>query len=57
MQVIFHKKGLKDRDIDEIEITDDYGDYLLKKGLVSTEEFRQKQEEARKLLEEVESLK
>ena len=57
MQVVFHKKGLKDRDTDEIEITDDYGDYLLKKGLVSTEEFRQKQEEARKLLEEVESLK
>lgn len=51
MQVIFHKKGLEDREADEIEITDDYGDYLLKKGLVSTAEYSQKQEEARKLIE------
>lgn len=54
MQVIFRKKGLKDSEIDEIEITDDYGDYLLKKGLVSTAEYRQKQEEARKLIEGIE---
>lgn len=53
MQVIFRKKGLKDSEIDEIEVTDDYGDYLLKNGLVSIAEYNQKQEEARKLIEGV----
>ena len=53
MQVVFHKKGLEDGKADEIEITDDYGDYLLKKGLVSTAEYSQKQEEARELIEGV----
>lgn len=51
MQVVFHKKGIEDSEVDEIEITDDYGDYLLKRGLVSTIEYMRKQEEARKLIE------
>lgn len=50
LQVIFRKKGLENSEADEIEITDDYGDYLLKNGQVSIEEYRQKQEEACKLL-------
>lgn len=54
MQVVFRKKGLGNTDVDEIDITDDFGDYLLKKGLISTTEYRQKQEEARKLVEGVE---
>ena len=54
MQVFFHRKGLKDSEIDEIDITDDYGDYLLKKGLVSTTEYKLKQEEAHRLLEGME---
>lgn len=49
-QVVLRKKGLKDNDVDEIEITDDYGDYLLKQGLVSFEEYKKKQEEAQKFL-------
>lgn len=52
MQVIFHQKGLEDSKVDEIEITDDYGDYLLKRGLISIAEYTRRQEEARKLLEE-----
>ena len=51
MQVVFRRKGLENRGVDEIEIADDYGDYLLKQGLVSTAEYTKKQEEARKLLE------
>lgn len=49
-QVFFKKKGIEDLDIDEVEITDDFGDYLLKAGRVSKEEYDKKQAEARKLL-------
>lgn len=49
-QVFFREKGLEDSDVDEIDITDDYGDYLLKKGRVTKEEYAQKQEEAKRLL-------
>lgn len=49
-QVFFHQKGQGDSTIDEIEITDDYGDYLLKQGRVTKEEYDQKQQEARELL-------
>ena len=38
--------------MDEVEITDDFGDYLLKAGRVSQEEYEEKQEEARELLGE-----
>ena len=49
-QVFFGEKGLEDSDVDEVEITDDFGDYLLKAGRVSKEEYERKQAEARGLL-------
>ena len=49
-QVFFRQKGLTDSDVNEIDVTDDYGDYLLKKGSVSREEYEKKMEEANKLL-------
>ncbi len=49
-QVFFREKGLEGSDVDEIDVTDDYGDYLLKKGRVTKEEYDQKQEEAKRLL-------
>lgn len=50
LQVVFRKKGLENSEVDEIDITDDYGDYLLKKGAISVEEYREKQEEAKNLI-------
>lgn len=49
-QVFFKEKGLEDSDVDEIDVTDDYGDYLLKNGKVTKEEYDRKQAEARELL-------
>ena len=49
-QVFFKEKGLKDSDVDEVELTDDFGDYLLKAGRVSRDEYNKRQMEARKLL-------
>lgn len=49
-QVFFKEKGLKDSDVDEVDITDDFGDYLLKTGRVSKNEYEEKQEQARGLL-------
>lgn len=46
-QVFFRQKGQEDNSIDEVEITDDYGDYLLKQGRVTQEEYDQKQKEAK----------
>ena len=34
-QVVFHKKGLSDSGFDEIDLTDDYGVYLLKHNIIS----------------------
>lgn len=50
-QVFFHQKGLEDSNIDEVDLTDDFGDYLLKQGRVTKEEYERKQAEARRLLE------
>lgn len=50
-QVFFKEKGLEGSDVDEVDVTDDYGDYLLKNGRVSREEYVRKQAEARELLE------
>ena len=50
-QVFFKEKGIEGSAIDEVDITDDFGDYLLKAGRVSKEEYDQKQSEARELLE------
>lgn len=49
-QVFFRQKGLENSDVDEIAITDDLGDYLLKTGRVTREEYDRKQQEAKKLL-------
>lgn len=49
-QVFLHKKGLEDETADEIGLTDDFGDYLLKCGRVSQEEYDVKQKEAERLL-------
>lgn len=49
-QVFFRQKGLENSDVDEVDITDDFGDYLLKAGRVSMEEYAEKQAEARELL-------
>lgn len=49
-QVFFHEKGLEGSEVDEVEITDDFGDYLLKAGRVDKEEYERKQAEAKQLL-------
>lgn len=49
-QVFFNEKGIEDGTIDEVDITDDFGDYLLKTGRVSKEEYNQKMDEAKELL-------
>lgn len=49
-QVFFKEKGIKGGTVDEIDITDDFGDYLLKAGRVSKEEYDKKQAEVRELL-------
>ena len=49
-QVFFKEKGLKGSDMDEIDITDDFGDYLLKAGRVTKKEYDEKQAQARELL-------
>ena len=49
-QVFFGEKGLEDSNIDEVDLTDDFGDYLLKAGRVDKEEYERKQAEARGLL-------
>lgn len=49
-QVFFKRKGIKDGAIDEVDISDDFGDYLLKTGRVSREEYDEKQAEAKALL-------
>ena len=50
-QILFRKKGLREKNVDEIGIVDDYGDYLLKSGQITKENYDKKQEEARRLLE------
>lgn len=50
-QVFFHQKGLGHKDVDETEITDDFGDYLLKTGRVNREEYEQKCAEAKRILD------
>lgn len=49
-QVFFKQKGLEDSDVDEVDITDDFGDYLLKNGRVSKEEYEKKQTLAKEIL-------
>lgn len=49
-QVFFKQKGLEDSEVDEVDITDDFGDYLLKNGRVSKEEYEKKQMLAKEIL-------
>lgn len=49
-QVFFKQKGLEGTDVDEVDITDDFGDYLLKSGRVSREEYDEKMNKAKELL-------
>lgn len=49
-QVFFREKGLENSQQDEIDITDDFGDYLLKAGRITQAEYDQKQQEAKALL-------
>lgn len=49
-QVFFKEKGLENSDVDEVDITDDFGDYLLKAGRISKAEYDQKMNEAKELL-------
>ena len=55
-QVFFHQKGLPGEAQDEVEITDDYGDYLLKRGVVTREEYDEKQAMALALLDRQERI-
>ena len=50
-QVFFKQKGIEGSYADEVDITDDFGDYLLKTGRVSKEEYDEKMKEAKALLE------
>ena len=49
-QVFFKEKGIEGGTVDEVDITDDFGDYLLKAGRVSKEEYEQKMNEAKESL-------
>lgn len=50
-QVFLHQHGQEDETVNEIDLTDDFGDYLLKRGCVTQEEYDEKQEEAKNLME------
>lgn len=49
-QVFLKEKGIEGSDIDEVDITDDFGDYLLKASRVSKEEYDHKMDEAKGFL-------
>lgn len=48
-QVFFGERGI-DGDVNEVDITDDFGDYLLQAGRVSQEEYDMKLDAAREIL-------
>ena len=52
-QVFFRHKGMEGSGLDEVEITDDLGDYLLKSGRITRAQYDAGQAEARKLLEDM----
>ena len=51
-QVFFGRKGLEGTDVDEVGITDDFGEYLLQAGRVTIEEYEERLAEAKALLKE-----
>lgn len=50
--MFFRQKGLGDSNVDEVAITDDFGDYLLNAGRVTNAEYDEKQKQAKQLLAE-----
>ena len=52
-QVFFKQKGQDNQEVDEVDITDDFGDYLLKMGRVGKEEYDERQSEAIAIIEEL----
>lgn len=48
-QVFFKEKGIEGGTVDEVDITDDFGDYLLKAGRVSKDEYDKKMNKAKEL--------
>lgn len=49
-QVFLRQKGMEGSTADEVAVTDDLGDYLLKTGRVTREEYDSKQAQAREIL-------
>ncbi len=49
-QVFLRQKGMEGSTADEVAVTDDLGDYLLKSGRVTREEYDSKQAQAREIL-------
>lgn len=49
-QVFLRQKGMEGSTADEVAVTDDLGDYLLKSGQVTQEEYDSKQAQAREIL-------
>ena len=49
-QVFFHQRGMQNSSADEVDIADDFGDYLLKSGRVTREEYAEKQRQAKEIL-------
>ena len=54
--VDFKKSIRKNESIDELEITDDYGDWLLSEGMVTQQEYVELQKEAKQLSERFNNL-
>lgn len=50
-QVFFRRRGMEGSDLDEVAITDDFGDYLLKSGRITPAQYDAGQAEAKRLLE------
>ena len=53
MQVVFGQRGMEDSDVDEVELTDDYGVFLLKNGVITQTQFDEGMLSAARLLGEV----
>ena len=52
-QVVFRKKGIVDRDVDEVDLTDDYGVFLLKNGIITQTQFDERILNAKRPLGEI----
>lgn len=52
-QVLFHKKGMEGYDVDEIDLTDDYGVYLLNNQLITQKQFDEGMLRAEEILSDI----